>query len=312
MSRKKAIRDAYGEILCELGAVNKDIVVLDADVSGSTKSKEFADKYPERFYNVGIAEQNMVGIAAGMSLAGKIPFVNSFSFLLTTRALDQVRTSIAYPNLNVRIIGGYGGLSDSYDGPTHHSICDVGIMRTLPNMKVVVVADAPSTKAIVRESLNWNCPVFLRLSRAEVPIIFNDSYNFKLGKANLIKKGKDISIIANGIMVSKTLEATKMLEKDGIDVEVIEMASVKPLDESAIIDTAKKTKALITVEEHNIIGGLGSAVAEVMAKNAIGKPFAVIGINDRFTESGDYQKLLDKYGLSSANIIAKAKGLLRI
>ena len=310
MNRTEAIRDAYGEILIDLGAINKNVVVLDADVSCSTRSKKFADKYPERFYNVGVAEQNMVGIAAGMALAGKIPFVNTFSFLLTMRALDQIRTSIAYPNLNVRLVGGYGGLSDSYDGPTHHSICDVSIMRTLPNMKVIVTADAPSTKVVVRESLNWDGPVFLRLSRAEVPVIFDDSYSFELGKGKLIKKGKDISLIANGIMVSKALEAAEKLEKDGIDIEVIEMASVKPLDELVIIETAKKTKALITVEEHNIIGGLGSAVAEVMAKNAIDKPLVVIGINDRFTESGDFHQLLNKYGLSSENIIAKAKRLI--
>jgi len=312
MNKIEAIRDAYGYALLELGSINKDVVVLDADVSCSTKSIKFAAKYPERFYNVGVAEQNMVGIAAGMDLAGKIPFVNTFSFLLTMRALDQVRTSIAYPNLNVRISGGYGGLSDSYDGPTHHAICDVSIMRTLPNMKVVVTADAPSTRAIVKESVKWNGPVFLRLSRAEVPVIFDDNYNFELGIGKLLRKGKDISLIANGVMVARALEAVERLEKEGIEIELIEMASIKPIDEKMIIDTATKTRATISVEEHSIIGGLGSAVAEVMAKNAIGKPLAIIGINDQFTESGDYHQLLTKYGLSSENIVITTKRLLGI
>lgn len=312
MIRKEAIRDAYGEVLLELGAMHQEINVLDADVAGSTRSIKFAEKYPDRFFNVGVAEQNMVGIAAGMALAGKTPFVNTFSFLLTMRALDQIRTSIAYPNLNVRISGAYGGLSDSYDGPTHHALCDVSIMRTLPNMKVIVTSDAPSTKVIVRESLKWNGPVFLRLSRAEVPVIFDDNYTFELGKGKYLREGNDVSIIANGVMVSKALEAVKELEKEGLDIELIEMASIKPLDAKMIIDTATKTKAVITVEEHNVIGGLGSAVAEVLAKNAIGKPLTVIGVNDCFTESGDYEQLLAKYGLSSENIIRNVKSVLKI
>jgi len=309
---KKAIRDAYGEVLVELGAENNDLVVLDADVSVSTKSEMFGKKYPGRLYNVGIAEQNMVGIAAGLALAGKIPFVNTFSFLLTMRALDQVRTSIAYPGLNVRIAAGYGGLSDSYDGPTHHALCDINIMRGLPNMKVIVTADAPSTKVIVRESLKWSGPIFIRLSRAEVPVIFDNNYIFKLGKGNLLQTGEDVSIIANGIMVARALAAAEELEKEGISVEVIEMASVKPLDEELIINTAQKTKVVITCEEHSIIGGLGSAVAEVMAGKAIGKPLVMVGIHDRFTETGDYQQLLNKYGLSTENIINTTRQVLGI
>jgi transketolase len=309
---KKAIRDAYGEVLVELGAENNDIVVLDADASVSTRSEMFGRKYPERLYNVGIAEQNMIGIAAGLALAGKIPFVNTFSFLLTMRALDQVRTSIAYPGLNVRIAAGYGGLSDSYDGPTHHALCDVNIMRGLPNMKVIVTADAPSTKVIVRESIKWSGPVFIRLSRAEVPVIFDDNYTFELGKGNLLQEGEDVSIIANGIMVAKVLAAAERLQEEGISAEVIEMASVKPLDEDIIIRTAQKTKAIISCEEHSVIGGLGSAVAEVMARKAIGKPLVMIGIQDIFTETGDYQQLLNKYGLSTENIIDKTRQVLEI
>lgn len=304
------IRDAFGEALVELGAENEDVVVLDADVSGSTRTAKFAAEYPDRFFNVGIAEQNMVSIASGLALGGKIPFVSTFSFLLTSRALDQVRTGIAYPKLNVRIAGGYGGLSDSFDGPTHHSICDVAIMRSLPNMRVVVVADAPSTKAIVKESIKWDGPVFLRLSRAEVPIIFDDNYDFELGKGNLIQEGSDVTIIANGVMVSKALEAVKTLENEGINAELIEMASVKPIDEEMIVKSAKKTKAVITAEEHNVIGGLGSAVAEVLAKNSIGKPLAMVGVEDTFAETGAYEELLAKYGLSVDNIVEKVKDLI--
>ncbi|MTI59801.1 MAG: transketolase family protein [Firmicutes bacterium] len=307
---KKMIRDAFGEALVELGAENEDVVVLDADVSGSTRTAKFAAEYPDRFFNVGIAEQNMVSIASGLALGGKIPFVSTFSFLLTSRALDQVRTGIAYPKLNVRIAGGYGGLSDSFDGPTHHSICDVAIMRSLPNMRVVVVADAPSTKAIVKESIKWDGPVFLRLSRAEVPIIFDDNYDFELGKGNLIQEGSDVTIIANGVMVSKALEAVKTLENEGINAELIEMASVKPIDEEMIVKSAKKTKAVITAEEHNVIGGLGSAVAEVLAKNSIGKPLAMVGVEDTFAETGAYEELLAKYGLSVDNIVEKVKDLI--
>ncbi len=304
--KKKTLRDAFGEALVEIGIENKDVVVLDADVSGSTKTANFAAEYPERFFNIGIAEQNMVSVASGLALGGKIPFVSTFSFLLCTRALDQVRTGIAYPKLNVKIAGGYGGMSDSYDGPTHHSICDINIMRGLPNMRVVVPADAPSTKAIVKASVNWDGPVFIRLSRAEVPIIFNDDYNFEFGKGNLIKEGSDVTIIANGIMVSKALEAVQRLEDEGIYAELIEMASIKPIDEEMIIKSAKKTKAVITVEEHNVIGGLGTATAEILAKNAIGKPLSIIGIEDTFTDTGDYEELLSKYGLSTENIVKRA------
>ncbi len=307
---KKSIRDGFGEALVEIGAENKDIVVLDADVSGSTRTAKFGNKYPERFFNVGIAEQNMVSLASGLALGGKIPFVSTFSFLLVSKALDQVRTGIAYPNLKVRIAGGYGGLSDSYDGPTHHAISDINIMRGIPNMKVVVVADAISAKVITKESLQWDGPVFIRLSRAEVPVIFDHNYSFKLGKGNLITKGKDITIIANGVMVFKAMEAAAKLEEEGISVELIEMASIKPIDKEMIKKSSRKTNAVITVEEHNIIGGLGSAVAEVMATNGINKPLSMIGIEDVFTETGDYENLLKKYGLSIENIINKAKKIM--
>lgn len=308
---KKAIRNAYGEALVELGKNNKEIVVLDADVCSSTKSCFFGCQYPKRFFNVGVAEQNMAGIAAGLALAGKIPFINTFSFLLSMRALDQVRTSIAYPGLNVRIAGGYGGLSDSYDGPTHHAICDLNIMRGLPNMKVIIPADAPSTKMIVKESLNWEGPVFLRLSRAEVPVIFDENYSFEPGKGNLLNEGTDITIIACGIMLAKAIEATDRLKEKGISVRLIEVASIKPLDKELILESAAKTRAIVTAEEHSIIGGLGTAVAEVLAENQISKPFTRIGINDTFTETGDYDQLLNKYGLSVDHIVNKSLKLIR-
>lgn len=310
MMGNKAIRDAFGEILLSLGEKNENIVVLDADVSGSTRTAMFGEKFPGRFYNVGVAEQNMVGIASGLSLNGYIPFISTFSFLLTMRALDQIRTSVAYPNLNVRIAGGYGGLSDSYDGPTHHSISDIAIMRALPNMKVVVTSDAVSTKKIVKNSLDWEGPVFIRLSRAEVPVIYDNNYNFTLGKGKLIEGGDDITIIANGVMVSRIIEAAEILKKDNINAQVIEMASVKPLDEKIIMESVNKTNAIMTVEEHNIIGGLGSAVAKVLAENSVGKPLTVMGIEDTYTESGDYNELLEKYGLDVNQIVDKAKKIL--
>jgi transketolase len=305
-----SLRDVYGDTLVKLGAENKDIVVLDADLAVSTKSIKFASVYNNRFFDVGIAEQNMVCIAAGLALAGKIPFVNSFSFLLSMRTLDQIRTSIAYPGLKVIFVGASSGLSDSYDGPTHHSLCDISIFRSLPGMKVIVASDGISTKSMLKESLKWEGPVFLRLSRASTPNIHDDNYKFLLGKGEILTFGDDITIITNGIMTHKVLQAQKVLIEMGIQTEIIEMSSVKPLDSKLILESVAKTKAVLTVEEHNIIGGLGSAVAEVLSEAGIGKPHVRIGVNDTFTETGDYEELLRKYGLCLDNIVDNARKLL--
>ncbi|MFH1616502.1 MAG: transketolase C-terminal domain-containing protein [Planctomycetota bacterium] len=304
MMRSESVREAYGQALVELGQENQKVVVLDADVSNSTRSVLFGRKFPERFFNVGIAEANMMSMAAGMAACGKIPFANTFSFLAALRAADCVRSLIAYNNLDVKIAGAYSGLSDSKDGPSHQSICDIAIMRSLPNMTVVVVADAYETKIAVKKVADYKGPVFLRLSRAELPVIFDQKHKFEIGKGNLLKQGKDVSIIAVGYMVHKSLEAAKILADKGADAEVIEIHTIKPIDKDIIIKSAKKTAAVVTAEEHSVIGGLGSAVAEVLV-NSNPTRIEFIGIKDTFAESGEYEPLLSKYGLDASSI-AKA------
>ena len=302
----KAMRDAYGEALVELGKVNKNVVVLDADVSSSTKSGMFGKAYPDRFFNIGIAEGNMTAISAGMAASGKIPFINTFAFLLTLRAADPIRSLIAYGNLNVKICGGYGGFSDSYDGASHQAIEDVSIMRTLPNMTVIVVSDEHEAKKAVFEVAKYEGPVYLRLSRAEVPPIYNENMKFEIGKGITIKTGKDVTIIANGYMVTKALEAAELLKAEGIEAEVIDIHTVKPIDQELILNSAKKTGAIVTVEEHSIYGGLGSAVSEVLS-GKMPLPLEIVGVNDVFGESGDYEQILTKYGLDKDAVAAAAK-----
>lgn len=309
-AEKIAIRDTFGQALLELGRENDKVIVLDADVSHSTKTIKFKEKFPDRFFNIGVAEANMMNIAAGLATTGLIPFVSTFSFLACLRAGEQVRTSIAYPKLNVKIAAGYGGLSDSYDGVTHQSVCDIAIMRSMPNMTVVVVADAPETKMAVKAIAEYEGPVFLRLSRAEVPVMFDENHKFKIGKGNFLRKGSDITLVATGIMTAKALEASEQLEKEGINTRLIEMHTIKPLDEKILIEAARETGAIVTVEEHNIYGGLGSAVAEVLIKdNPV--PMETIGIPDTFAESGGYEELLDKYGMGVSHIVKSARKVLK-
>lgn len=311
MSKKIAIRDAYGEALKELGAKNKNVVVLDADVSHSSKSSLFGAQYPDRFFNVGIAEANMVAMAAGMSTSGKIPFVNTFAAFMVLRGADPVRSLIAYTKLNVKLAGTYAGLSDSYDGASHHSIMDIAFMRALPNMTVVSVADAVETKKAVQVIAEYNGPVYLRLSRAEVPVIFDKNYKMEIGKGNLLKEGKDVTLIATGIMVARVLEAAKLLEnKEKIDVRVIEIHTLKPIDVDIITQAAEETGALVTAEEHSIIGGLAGAVAEVIVENNP-VPMERVGIKDTFAESGEYNSLLEKYGMGLKNIIDAVKKVMQ-
>jgi transketolase len=310
MSKKIAIRDAYGEALKELGAKNKNVVVLDADVSSSSKSSLFGAQYPDRFFNVGIAEANMIAMAAGMSTSGKIPFVNTFAAFIVLRGADPVRSLIAYEKLNVKLAGAYAGLSDSYDGASHHSIMDIAFMRALPNMTVVSVADAVETKKAVLTVAEYNGPVYLRLSRAEVPTIFDDSYKFELGKGLQLTEGNDVTILATGYMVQKSLEAAKQLKEKGINVRIINIHTIKPIDKELIIKCAKETGAVVTVEEHSIYGGLGSAVAEVLIKEYL-VPMEIIGIQDTFTETGAYELLLNKYGLCAENIINTVQKVMK-
>jgi transketolase len=305
----KALRDAFGEALIELGRENEDVVVLDADVSGSTRTKMFGDVYPDRFFNVGIAEANMMNIAAGLAACGKIPFVSTFSFLACLRAGDQLRTSIAYPRLNVKVGAGYGGLSDSFDGPTHHSLCDIAVVRSMPNMTVVVVSDPNQTKKAVKAVAAYDGPVYLRLSRAEVPYVLPEDAPFVIGKGNLLRNGSDLTLVVAGVPLARTMEAAERLAKEGVQARVIEMPTIKPIDRELLVEAARETGAVVTVEEHNIMGGLGSAVAEVLAQEAP-VPMEFVGIKDTFCESGPYEALLDRYGLSVDDIVAAAKAVL--
>jgi len=310
MNKKITIRDAFGEALVDLGYKNNKVVVLDADVSHSTKTIKFGEKFPDRFFNIGVAEANMMNIAAGFATCGFIPFVSTFSFLACLRAGEQIRTSVAYPKLNVKIAAGYGGLSDSYDGTTHQSVCDIAIARSIPNMTVIVVADAQEAKIAVPAIAKYEGPVFFRLSRAEVPIIFNEDHRFEIGKGNLLKEGSDVTLVATGIMVARSLEALGRLEKEGINARVIEIHTIKPLDKKILIKAAKETGAIVTIEEHSILGGLGSAVAELLTKHQP-VPMEMVGILDTFAESGSYEELLDKYGMGVSDIIKAVKKVLK-
>ncbi|NDL68743.1 transketolase family protein [Anaerotalea alkaliphila] len=310
MNVKVAIRDAYGMALKELGGRNPDVVVLDADVSNSSKSILFGKEYPERFYNVGVAEANMAGMAAGMSTTGKIPFVNTFAAFMLLRAADPIRSLACYGNLNVKFAGTYAGLSDSYDGATHHTLTDIAFMRAVPRMTVVSVCDPVETKKAVDAIAEYDGPVYLRLSRAAMPTIFDEGYDFTLGKGAVVKEGTDVTVIATGYMVHKALEAAEQLEDVGISVRVVNMHTIKPLDKELVVRCARETKGIVTVEEHSIYGGLGSAVAEVVGSTAR-VPVEIIGVQDTFTESGDYETLLEKYGLSAEAIRQKVLQMAR-
>jgi len=311
MDNLASIRDAFGRALVKLGDKNEKVVVLDADVSTSTRTAFFKDKFPDRFFNFGVAEGNMMDVAAGLTLVGKIPFASTFSSLASLRALEQIRTSIAYPNLNVKIAGGYGGLSDFKDGPTHHSICDLAIIRSIPNMTLIVPADAIETEKAVYAVAQYLGPVYLRLSRAKVPVIFSKDYKMEIGKGNLLKNGTDVTLIATGIMVFRVLEAAKVLEKEEkISAKVIEIHTLKPLDVNLIIQAAEETGAIVTAEEHSIIGGLAGAVAEIIAEKKPA-PMERVGIKDTFTESGQYNELLEKYGMGIKHIVKAVKKVMK-
>lgn len=306
----KATRDAYGEILKELGAENKDIVVLDADLSSSTKTKVFAEAFPDRFFNTGIAEANMIGVAAGLASCGKIPFVSTFAVFGAGRAYEQIRNSVCYPRLNVKVAVTHSGLTVGEDGATHQMLEDITLMRALPNMTVTVPADANETKAIVRWAVGYKGPVYIRMGRAKCDDIIPEDYKFVPGKSMELCQGSDVTIIACGIMTSKAVSAAKELEKQGIRARVINMSSIKPIDEEAIVKAAKETGAILTCEEHTVNGGLGGAVAEVLAKNCPAI-MSMIGTNDTFGESGTADSLLEKYGLTADHIVEEAKKLLK-
>ena len=301
-----SMRVAYGQALVELGKAREDVVVLSADVANSDHSYMFEDAFPERFFNVGIAEQALVDVAVGLANGGKVAIANTFAFLFATRALEQVRTHLCYGQANVKLAGAYAGLSDSFDGPTHHSVTDLAIMRSLPRMAVVVPADPVGLNRLLPQIAAWEGPVFFRLCRNEVPVVFDEGYAPEIGKAVVLRGGADVTIVGCGVMVARCLEAAQQLAGAGIDARVVEMHTLKPLDEELVARCAAETGALVTVEEHSIIGGLGGAVAEALvAREPV--PLERIGVADRFAESGPYGELLDRYGLGVGDIVAAAR-----
>lgn len=306
----KATREAYGNALKKL-ASNQNIVVLDADLSGSTKTVEFKKVCPERFFNVGIAEQDLIGTAAGMAIAGKVPFASSFAMFATGRAFEIIRNTVAYPKLNVKIAATHAGLTVGEDGGSHQSIEDISLMRGIPNMTVINPADSTEAEQAVLKAAEIYGPVYIRLGRAAVEDIYDETYQFELGKGVELRKGKDVTIIATGLMVQKSLEAAKKLKDENIFARVINIHTIKPIDRDIIIKAAKETSAIVTAEEHSIIGGLGSAVLEVLS-DEYPVPLNRIGIMDEFGESGKPNELLEKYGLTEENIIEGCRKVMKL
>ncbi|MDD4588116.1 MAG: transketolase family protein [Heliobacteriaceae bacterium] len=307
---KVATRDAYGKTLVELGREMPDLVVLDADLAKSTKTIEFAKTYPERFFDMGIAEQNMMGTAAGLATVGKIPFASSFAMFATGRAFEQVRNSIAYPRLNVKVAATHAGISVGEDGVSHQTVEDIALMRVLPNLTVVVPADGVEAAGAVRWAAAYQGPVYLRLGRLAVPVINGPEYRFEWGRAVTLRSGEDVTIIAVGLMVAAALEAGELLAAEGIRAAVLNMHTVKPLDTAAVAAAVKNTGCIVTAEEHSVIGGLGGAVAEVLAEHCPA-PLERVGLRDTFGESGKPEALLAKYGLTAAAVAAAAKKAIR-
>lgn len=300
-----ATREAYGKTLVEL-VENKDIVVLDADLAGATKTAMFKKACPERFFDMGIAEGDMMGTAAGLAVSGKIPFASTFAIFAAGRGFEQIRNSICYPNINVKIAATHAGVTVGEDGGSHQAIEDISLMRSLPNMVVLNPADAVEARQMVLAAAEYVGPMYLRFGRAATPVIHDESYKFELGKGEVVKEGKDVSIIATGIMVAKALEAAETLKAEGIDAEVINISTIKPLDNELVLASAKKTGKVVTAEEHSIIGGLGSAVCELLAEE---HPVKVtrIGVKDVFGQSGSPAALLEHYGLTVADIVKACK-----
>jgi transketolase len=306
----KATRFGYSDGLLILGEQHDNVVVLDADLSKSTTTNRFREKYPERSFNLGIAEQNMLGVAAGLSLAGKIPFVSTYGVFVAGRAFDQIRTTICYSKLNVKIGGAHGGISVGPDGATHQALEEIALMRVLPEMTVIVPCDYIETRKATIASYNIDGPVYIRFGREPIPIISSDNSPFNLGKGEIYRNGKDLSIIACGVMVSEALIAAEELSKEGIEAAVVNLHTIKPIDEEIIINTAKLTGAIVTAEEHQIFAGFGSAVSEVIVRN-YPVPMEFVGIEDTFGESGEPDELMKAYGLSAEDIYKKSIKVLK-
>lgn len=307
---KQATRDAYGKALVELGKEHQDVVVLDADLSKSTKTADFAKAFPERFINAGIAEQNMIGMAAGLAASGKVVFASSFAMFAVGRAFEQVRNSLAYARLNVKVCATHAGITVGEDGGSHQSVEDIALMRSVPGMNVIVPADGPSARKALLALYETPGPAYLRLGRASVPSLYDDAMDFAIGKAIELRAGKDACLIACGIMVAKCLEAAEILSQEGIDLSVVDMHTIKPLDQDMIIRKARETGAVLTAEEHSVLGGLGSAVCEVVSEHCP-VPVYRLGLNDQFGQSGNPDELMEYYGLTVDTIIGKVRQLLK-
>ena len=311
MADKKATRESYGDALVELGAQYKNLVVLDADLAEATKTCKFKAAYPERFFDCGIAEGNMMSVAGGLAASGCIPFASTFAMFAAGRAFEQVRNSIGYPHLNVKIGATHAGITVGEDGATHQCNEDIALMRTIPGMIIINPADDVEAKAAVKAALDINGPVYMRFGRYAVPAVNGDNYKFELGRGIELCDGKDVTIIATGLTVHMAVDAAKLLEADGISARVINIHTIKPIDADIIIKAAKETGAIVTAEEHSIIGGLGSAVAEVLVENCP-VPMRRIGVNDKFGKSGQVPELLEAYGLTSANIVSQVKEVIKL
>jgi len=301
-----ATREAYGKALVKLGQVNDNVVVLDADLSKSTKTNDFYKAFPERFFNMGIAEQNLIGAACGLATAGKIPFASSFAMFATGRAFEVIRNSVAYPKLNVKVCATHAGLTVGEDGASHETVEDIAIMRVIPNMTVLVPADGVEAEQMILEAARVYGPMYVRLGRSAVPTLFDENYKFEIGKGVVVREGNDATIIACGIMVNEAIIASETLKSEGINARVVNMSTIKPIDRELIINAAKETGVIVTAEEHSIIGGLGSAVSEVVSEEC---PVVVkkVGVKDVFGESGTPMELLKKHGLTAENIVDAVK-----
>ena len=309
-SKTNSIRKAFGKTLAEIGELNEKIVVMDADLACSTQTKIFADKFPDRFFDCGIAEQNMLATAAGLASEGKIPFVASFAVFVTGRTYDQIRNGICYPNFNVKIVGTHGGVTVGEDGATHQALEDISLMRGLPHMTVIVPADCKECQEAIKYAALHEGPTYIRIPRSNVPDIFNENYSFNIHKAVVVEEGTDVSVFTNGETLAEVLLAAEELKKDNISLEVINVPVVKPLDFQTVIESVKKTKFAITVENHSIIGGLGSAICETLADKLPSKVYR-IGVNDEFGQSGKAEELIEYYGLDSKTLAKRIRAIIK-
>lgn len=309
-TKTNSIRKAFGKTLTEIGELNKKIIVMDADLACSTQTKIFADKFPDRFFDCGIAEQNMLATAAGLASEGKIPFVASFAVFVTGRTYDQIRNGICYPNFNVKIVGTHGGVTVGEDGATHQALEDISLMRGLPHMTVIVPADCKECQEAIKYAALHEGPTYIRIPRSNVPDIFDENYSFNIHKAVVVEEGTDVSVFTNGETLAEVLLAAEELKKDNISLEVINVPVVKPLDFQTVIESVKKTKFAITVENHSIIGGLGSAICETLADKLPSKVYR-IGVNDEFGQSGKAEELIEYYGLDSKTLAKRIRTIIK-